>query len=270
MSRIEQALEKAGQIKDSLPPAFDADRYNATCNHSAELLLEAPALQIQSRKLLAMNEKNSLVSEEYKKLRSLVLAKTRKAPFYNSLMITSTVSGEGKTLTAINLAMALAKAYDHTVLLVDADLRQPTLHQLFGIAPEVGLIQCLQNDLPLHKALIKTGIGKLVILPAGGVFHNPAELLSSERMKKIVQELKERYQDRYILFDTPPVLPFADAQVLATAVDGTLFVVREGKSALAEVKKAMDTVQDANPLGVIGVVYNGSRLLPPKKHVGYY
>ena len=271
MSRIEQALEKtAAARKRQIAPVAPIDPMSGKTpaeSHSMDALLKTPPLKINNPMLAAMYDNHDAASEEYNKLRSLIITLTQGDEFYNTLMVTSTIGEEGKTLTAINLAIALAKGYDNTVLLVDADLRRPSLHKLLGLKPEVGLIQCLTENIPLSQALIKTGIGKLVILPSGGTFSNPVELLASNQTKELIGELKNRYPERYVIFDTPPILPFADAQVLAPAVDGIIFVVREGKAKLKDVKEAIRSLHDTN---LLGVVYNDVRLYTKKQHYYYY
>lgn len=254
MSRIEQALQKAASSR-------------ARIYSSPKAPLDTVPAIVDNPMLAAMRGNSDVVSEEYNKLRSLIGVLTQGEQFNNALLVSSSVSEEGKSLTAINLAIAIAKDYDHTVLLVDTDFRRPSLHKFLGIEPEIGLIQCLKDNIPISQALINTGIGKLVLLPAGGYVTEPVEILSSNRMKEVVNELKNRYSDRYVIFDTPPVLPFADAQVLAPAVDGVIFVVREGKAKAKDVQKAVQTLNGTN---LLGVVYNDTHSFKKKKHYYYY
>ena len=269
MSRIEQALEKAAlSRKTQLPPAAPVIDKTPLVNSSVDKFPETPPLKVNNPMLAAMRGTFDGASEEYNKLRSLVVELSQGEKFNNTLMVSSTISEEGKSLTALNLAIAIAKSYDHTVLLVDTDFRRPSLHKFLGIEPEVGLIQCLNDDVPISQALIKTGIGKLVLLPAGGTVSEPVEMLSSKRMKEVVLELKNRYPERFVIFDTPPVLPFADAQVLAPAVDGVIFVVREGKAKTRDIKKAIQTLHSTN---LLGIVYNDvHRVMKKKDHYYYY
>ncbi|MCF6177925.1 MAG: XrtA-associated tyrosine autokinase [Geopsychrobacter sp.] len=279
MSRIVKALEKAAQIKKASTQVAVAAKVEAMRPlptgqaftvkpivaapvsavrdlpgaQNMERLLETEPLMINNPLLACTSESDSPVCEEYNKLRAQIFKLTKNQGFQNTLMVTSTVDNEGKTLTAINLAIAIAKEYDHTVLLVDADLRRPSVHRYLDLKPEVGLIQCVKDRVPLQDALIKTGIGKLVVLPAGGMFSNPVEFLASNQMKALIHELKNKYPDRYIIFDTPPALNFADAQVLASAVDGVLFVAREGAASPAQIKKAISSLSDSN---LLGIVYN--------------
>ena len=276
MSRIEQALEKAASSRGAgdnhkLPVDLAAVKVPPIKSSSAkpdiEKLLDTTPLNINNPMLVTLRENNDIVSEEYNKLRSLIVELTEGEKFNNTIMVSSTVGEEAKSLTALNLAIAIAKGYDHTVLLVDTDFRRPSLHKLLGIKPEVGLIQCLKDNVPISRALIKTGIGKLVFLPAGGTISKPVELLSSNRMKEVVNELKNRYLERYVIFDTPPVLPFADAQVMAPIVDGVIFVVREGKAKAHDIKKALQTLHGTN---LLGTVYNDAHSYIKKKNYYYY
>ena len=261
MSRIEEALKKAArqrtdaQVESSarqvLPEA--AATPVTSVKQKVSALLDVVPLKIDHLMLATARDEKTAVVEEYNKLRSTLIALTSGDTFLNTIMVTSTVSEEGKTMTALNLAISLAKEHDHTVLLVDADLRRPSIHRYLDITPEFGLVHCLRDNLPIEKALIKTGIGKLVILPAGEAINDPVDLLASNRMKAIVKELKERYSERYVIFDTPPALPFADAGVLAGIVDTTLFVVREGKAKLEDI---VETLEELKRHHLLGVIYN--------------
>jgi len=271
MSRIEQALEKAARqnkrssVEISQPEPAPVDRTLSEPDNSD------PVAQISHKvdnpMFAALREKNDLIAEEYKKLRSLIIKLTKGDSFKNTLMVTSTVSGEGKSLTALNLAFALAKEYDHSVLLVDTDLRRPSIHKYLGIDPEVGLIQCVKEKLPLNKALLMTGVGNMAILPAGGTLDDPVEFLSSNRMKEFINKLKTEYPDRYIIFDTPPMQPFADAYVLKDSIDSILFVVRERAVRLHLVKKVLSELKNSS---LLGVVYNDKHASSENSSYYYY
>ncbi|MDX1666714.1 MAG: XrtA-associated tyrosine autokinase [Saprospiraceae bacterium] len=279
MSRIEEALRKVsnrgavnGQ-KDRLPePQGELPRrgnLHVPQKKDMHKLLEVDEpIQLNNLLLLAGSDKEAkgAITEEFNKLKSSIIALTRGEKFLNTLMVTSTVSEEGKTITALNLAMAMAREHDHTVLLVDADLRRPSVCRYLGIESQYGLAHCLEEDVPIEKALIKTGIGKLVVLPAGKAIEDPVDLLSSSRMTEIIYELKGRYPDRYIIFDTPPAMPFADAKVLAAVLDGLLFVVRDGKVARDALQKTLDEIEKYN---LLGIVYNDVKSIVPKKDYYY-
>ncbi|MFN0040747.1 MAG: hypothetical protein ACKVP2_14645 [Burkholderiales bacterium] len=174
---------------------------------------------------------------------------------WNALAITSPGSREGKSLTAINVAISLGLEVDRTVLLVDADLRAPRIHRQFGLPDGPGLSDYLISDMPLENILIHPGLGRFVILPGGVPIRNSSELLGSEKMFQLVQELKGRYPARIVIFDLPPLLAAADALAFAPHVDAAVLVIEEGGTHREEVQRA------ANMLGttpLIGTVLNKS------------
>ncbi|NLC71461.1 MAG: polysaccharide biosynthesis tyrosine autokinase [Desulfuromonadaceae bacterium] len=286
MSRLENAIEKALKNRQeeidssrvavpsdspgppiSMPPEFLSG--SSEGKGERDKLLAGEPLKVSHPHLLVNQGDFRFLAEEYKKLKTVLMQMTRGEKFRNVLMMTSTVSGEGKTLTALNLGICLAQGMDHTALVVDADLRKPRVHEYLGLSSsEPGLIQCLSEDYPLEKALVKTGIGKLVVLPSGGTVANPVDLLSSKRMKEFVRELKGRYPDRYVLFDTTPILSFAESQYLASVMDGVIFVVREEKAKVNQVKMALELLKKTNNL--LGVVYNDSHLISKHDDNYYY
>jgi exopolysaccharide/PEP-CTERM locus tyrosine autokinase len=196
-----------------------------------------------------------------------MIIRATKSDFLNTLMVTSSVGGEGKTLTAINLAISMAQEIDHSILLVDADLRKPAIHHYLGISIEHGLSDYLSGDAELKDLLIRTGIGKLVFLPAGRKIENPVELLSSGRMRELIKELKHRYADRYIIIDTPPIMPFAEALAIGSYVDGVVFVVREGYAQRRTVEEAINLI---NSFKILGVVFNAAKIENLDGHYARY
>jgi protein-tyrosine kinase len=185
----------------------------------------------------------------YKVLRTKIQQLTQSKG-WNTVMITSPRAGEGKTLTAINLALTFSKAYNQTVLLVDCDLRKQNIHKTLGFQSEVGLIDYLVDDRPLKDVMIWPGIDKLTLISGGRTIQNSTELLGSPRMKELVQEIKSRYDDRYVLFDVPPVLGIADTLALIPYIDSIVMVVEEGQTSTREVQKAVE-------------------MLPPEKFLGF-
>jgi exopolysaccharide/PEP-CTERM locus tyrosine autokinase len=278
MSRIDKAIEKAtalrALVKDT-PLRGTLPKEGPPIKGSAQederpgphLLPGTPPLQINHPSIVSVSPDAQHVAEIYRKLKSVILHLTKGEPRRNTLLVTSSLSGEGKSITSINLACALARDYDHTVLLVDADLRKPSLHKYLNFEPKTGLLQCLKNNVPLSQALVKTGLGKLVVLPAGGVAEDPNELLASDQMKALVEEMKNRYPDRYIIFDTPPSCLFADSQVLSSHVDGVLFVVREG---VASPKQIRDSLEGLHGSKVLGAVYNDALRVERQNIYSYY
>jgi len=202
--------------------------------------------------LIAYGNADNPIAEEYRKLKSVLLRLT-KDEFRNTIMVTSAVSGEGKSVTSANLAVLLAREYGQTVLLVDSDLRRPSLHEYLGIEPRIGLADCLEDGIDAGKAIEKTGIPKLSFMSAGKKVENPGELLSSQRMKEFLLELKHRYQDRYIIIDTPPILLFSETQALSMLVDGVLVVIKEGGVTFKGITQMFEILKGA---AVLGIVYN--------------
>jgi len=170
---------------------------------------------------------------------------------WNTVMITSTLPGEGKTLTAINLALTFSKAYNQTVMLVDCDLRSQNINKVLGLQSNAALIECLIDGRPLQESITWPGIDKLTLMSGGRTIQNSAELLGSPRMQALVQEMKSRYDDRYVLFDVPPLLVGADALALAPHVDCIVMVVDEGTTSTKDVQKAVQMLPKDKFLGFV-------------------
>jgi protein-tyrosine kinase len=276
MSRIEEALERAMRIQDTevrpVPEAAAAAGANGRggalpAGYPGSARDTAPP-RVMNPALVAISDPTSPVAEEYRKLKEMVLKSTRAGDgFRNTLMVTSALAGEGKTVTSLNLAACLAQEYDHTVLVVDADLRKPSCAKYLGIEPGPGITDCLLKGTSLSEALIHTGIGKLVFLPAGSPVDNPAELFSSQRMKELLMEMKHRYPDRYIIIDTPPVLPFAETRTIGSIADGVLLVVKEGVPSQEEIRDSVDALRGAT---ILGIVYNQAELSGLGNHYSSY
>ncbi len=265
MSRIEQALEKAKKMREPDGHAGPAEKkvLPAMVRH----VMTNEAAQVNNPYLVTLTEPDSPIAEEYRKLKSMVVKLTKNGKLQNTIMVTSTLAEEGKSLTALNLAVSLAQEYDNTVLLVDADLRNPSLHKYLGVESKIGLADCLAHGISVEKALTRTAIDKLVLLPSGSRVSDPVELLLSNRMKELVKEIKHRYADRYVIFDAPPALPFAEAHSIGAAVDGVIFVIREGRAPLSNIKETLDMLKDTN---MLGVVYNDVRFDRFDSHYNYY
>jgi protein-tyrosine kinase len=186
----------------------------------------------------------------YKVLRTQLMQRTQ-ARGWNTIMITSARPGEGKTVTAINLAMTFAKAYSQTVLLMDCDLRQQKVYRYMGLAGEMGIIDHLVNGSPLKNMIIWPGIDKMTLISGGRTVNESTELLGSPKMKALIAEMKARYADRYLLLDAPPVLSGADALTLSVLVDGIVMVVESGKTPLKEIQEALALLPDEKFLGFV-------------------
>jgi protein-tyrosine kinase len=171
---------------------------------------------------------------------------------WNVLAVTSPGEDEGKTLTAINLAISIAREVDYTVLLVDANLRHPWMLEHLGLAHRKGLSDYLTDDTPISELLIKPGrVEHLVILPGGRPLVNSSEALNSPKMAQLVKDMKSRYHSRIIIFDLPPVLTSADALAFSPYVDAALLVIEEGVTQKHEIEHAIELLSSTNIIGTV-------------------
>jgi exopolysaccharide/PEP-CTERM locus tyrosine autokinase len=268
MSKIEKALERAKTM-----------RHTGQQQALDQVFVEVPVLDgsepvYAKTRVVALDkchlEKNRLltfldnpqVMDYYNVLRTQVLQRTRQKG-HNTLMMTSVLDGEGKTMTAINLAVSIAREVKQTVLLVDADLRNPRIHQYLGCDVKMGLADYLQEDASLAELLVNPGLAKMVVLPAGRPLHDSTEILGSPKMEKLVEEMKRRYPERYVIFDSPPVLTVSDALVLSSYVDGVILVVEAGRTHRDQIRKAVELLEERN---IVGLVMNKADGTPH----GYY
>jgi protein-tyrosine kinase len=194
-------------------------------------------------------------TDAYKILSTQVSQKLR-ANGWNTLAITSPGRREGKTLTAINLAISLATQFNQTALLVDADLRRPSVSDYFRLQPGPGLGDYLMSDTPIDELLIHPGVAGFVFLPSGAPLLNSSEALGWRRMADLVKEMKTRYPSRLVVFDLPPLLHTADVLALAPCIDAALLVVEEGKTLRGDVRRAEMLLTGTH---LIGTVLNKSR-----------
>lgn len=188
--------------------------------------------------------------QHYKMLRTRV-SQLMQEKGLRTIMITSIRPGEGKSVTSINLALTFAKAYRQTVLLVDGDLRQQSIYRYMGIDSDRGLADYLANEVPLKELIIWPYVEQFTLISGGETVHDSAELLDSPRMKSLVGELKHRYADRCILFDSPPLLSGADAMTLVSLVDGVIIVVESGKTTYKEVEEGLALIPNEKRLGLM-------------------
>lgn len=193
----------------------------------------------------------SALAESFKMLRNQVLQRMR-ADGHRLLAVTSPRRMEGKSLTAVNLALAIAADYDSAVLLVDADLTGQGLQSMFGLDGARGLSDHLTHGVPIHELLVNPGVARFVLLPAGQQpVLNSAELLATRAVQQLVSEMKQRYQDRYIIVDLPPLLDTADALAFLPQVDTTLVVVEEHTTTLPDMESMTDMLAPFNLLGTV-------------------
>lgn len=262
MGKFSTALEK-GEQEDSYTQESNGDWLQAekpedhehpspNQPHPTNLSIQPTSNPWDARLFKAINQDISL-PEIFKVLRSRILNPQNTDRPIKSVMITSAVPREGKSFITANLGISLAQGMDQHSLLVDCDLRRPSLAKLFGISGSSGLVDYLRDNSPLPHLINKTAVNKLSIIPSGRPPLNPAELLSSAKMKALAKELSRRYDDRIIIFDTPPIMVAAESSILASLVDGVILVVREGVSKKTEIQKAIDSIGKNK---ILGMVYN--------------
>ena len=233
--------------------------------------VEIDLTRLRRQGFLTPDEGRSRLAEEMRQIKRAVLKNVEadehlRVEDANLIMVTSSLPGEGKSFTAINLAISIAMELDKRVLLVDADVAKPSLHRYLGIEARHGLIDYLTDPhAELHQFLLKTNIPKLTLLPAGSTHQYATELLASGRMRALVEELQGRYPDRVVIFDSPPVLLTNEARVLASLVGQILVVVEAEHTPQETVKEALAAIADEEK--VIGLVLNKNRR---KSGGGYY
>ena len=164
----------------------------------------------------------------------------------NLIMVSSALPGEGKSFTSLNLALSIAAELDHTVLLVDADVARPSMPRMLGLDPErKGLLDVLNGEAAMAEAIVRTNVPKLSILPSGKPRAYATEMLGSESMSRLLEEMAGRYSDRIIIFDSPPLLLTTESRVLASHMGQLVMVVEAGQTLRSEVKAALATVENA-------------------------
>ncbi|GFM37327.1 XrtA-associated tyrosine autokinase [Desulfovibrio psychrotolerans] len=279
MSRIEEALSRAAERRlemagaasgieaGAVPVMAQVPRVSSFAKTFTHFEEEVPERLKHQHMLVTLNDPAGHAAEEYRKLKESIVNISKKKGFRNTLMITSSSVGEGKSVTSVNLAISLAQEMDFTVLLIDADLRRPTCHTLLNLDNEKGLSDFLLGATDVSSLICKTGVGKLSFMPAGKATPNPGELLASNRMVSLLEEVKHRYPDRFVLIDTPPALPFAETRSLSRMVDGAVLVIREGASSQKDIAETVEALRETSIYGT--VLNQASNRNWMKKH-GYY
>ena len=260
MEKIKQAIDKAKQerlqgsgargnnVHESDLGELSTIEYTKTKSVSS-----SPSLMRENRLVSSME--SGIYTDALKILSTQVLQRMEENN-WGSVAVTSPKEKAGKTTIAINLGLSIAREVGYTVLVVDANLRDPSIHKYFGIKPKYGLADYLQEDIDLSDVLINPkGIGHFVILPAGNPVRSSSELLGSPKMCSLVDELTARYPKRIIIFDLPSVLDTADTLSFAPCVDGMLVVVEDGETGAVDLKNSVEMLSVTN---VIGTVLNKS------------
>jgi exopolysaccharide/PEP-CTERM locus tyrosine autokinase len=291
MGKISRALEKSQEgispeeANDGRTPLLDQQPMQAKPGSAPEET-EQPKTQAGNidlpeisgstnrewdERLLKVAGFSGILSESFRVLRTRILHPVEDEKKIKTVLVTSTAPEEGKSFVTANLGISLARGMDQHCLVVDCDLRRPALADLLGMGRNPGLADYLQNTHSIAQMIQKTSVDKLSILASGNPPVNPSELLTSGRMQGLVQELASRYDDRIIIFDSPPVKVASETMILAQQVDSVVLVVRWGSSGREHVKKI---IEDIGREKIVGIVFNGykSNIIESKmiKYSNYY
>ncbi|MBC7359381.1 MAG: polysaccharide biosynthesis tyrosine autokinase [Desulfacinum sp.] len=217
-----------------------------------------PSLPASPGGLVVLDEPGSPTAECFRFLRS-VLVRPMEGDPPRTILVTSPLIGDGKTYVASNLAAAISQGLDEWVLLMDCDLRYPRLDRVFGLdGGHRGLSTYLTSDTPLDRLLRKTPVHKLTILPGGNSTHQPTELLTSEKMLRLIREVRDRYPDRFVVMDSTPLELAPETFVIANEVDAVILVVRRGRTPRNAVRNAVNRIRREKLLGVVFNDYDKS------------
>jgi protein-tyrosine kinase len=256
-SKIYLALEKADlEIKEAghdeilfVPPTISGQGERPARKVTSQGDGKAPEKSL-SQPLHSVFTTEFVAAEQFRKLRTHII-RTDSSGSTKTIMVTSAVQGEGKSFVATNLAIGFAQDFDLHSLLVDCDLRNPSLAPRFGFQNKRGIADYLVGTEDISAFLIKTNLDKLSLLTCGSIQGNPSELMGSNKMASLVKELKSRYSDRFIIFDSTPLLATSEAEILTKLVDGIIVVVRAGKTPRETVEQAMALLGKDKILGVV-------------------
>ena len=248
-------------------PVPDVREENVVSSRRVELDLA----MLESTGIVTPNAPRSHIADEYRVIKRPLISNAmgRGAAALahgNLIMVTSAVSGEGKSFTSVNLAMSIAAELDHTVMLVDADVARPSVLRMLGLPDGPGLLDLLEGKAEMSGVLMKTNIDKLTILPSGTPHARATELLASGAMRLLLDDISRRYPDRIVIFDSPPLLLTTESRVLATHMGQVVVVVEAERTTHASIRQALATIESC-PVKMN--VLNKSRRSGPGSYYGY-
>jgi capsular exopolysaccharide synthesis family protein len=255
VGKIFEALEKSnfedsGVHKDKAAPDIVSGK-TFTVSPS---LFEERQVSFEYKKidenLITISKPYGIEAEQFKKLRTALLFPNNGTP-PRSILVTSAIPDEGKSFVAANLAVSIAQNIDKHVLLMDCDLRLPTIHTCFGFEKEPGLCEYLSGEQALDTLFLRSVVDKLTILPGGGPVSNPSELLSSDQMSNLLINLPAEYSNRYIVIDSPPPQLTSETAALAKQVDAVLLVIKHGTTRREHIADLIDVLGKDKIIGVV-------------------
>ena len=261
-------VEVKDAAKSSEVPLTTPQAQSAAISRTVHIDLD----MLAAKGMVTPDQPRTAIAEEFRVIkRPLLRNATDAGPARianaNLIMVTSAMPGEGKTFSAINLAISMAMELDYTVLLVDADVSRPSVFRQLGLPPERGLMDVLAGEVTdLSDVLLRTNIEKLSLLPAGMPHSRATELLASENMNRLLKQMATRYSDRIIVFDSPPLLLTTESRVLATHMGQVVVVVESERTTHSSVKQALATIESC-PIKLM--MLNKSRHSGPGSYYGY-
>lgn len=281
-SKTTQVPLQVGDASSSIPLSSELDRapksasgQDAKTRDTAHTVkrIEIDLDGLHDKGVVTPHHTKSLVAEQFRLIKRPLLSnafnENSGIKHGNLIMVTSSLAGEGKSFCSINLAMSIAMEMDHRVLLVDADVARPSIPRTLGFNPEMpGLLDViLDPKLAVSDILIKTNVEKLTLIPAGARHAHATELLASQSMHAILAELAQRYHDRIVIFDSPPLLLTSEARVLASQMGQIVLVVEAERTTQQTVKEALQQIESCD---VVNLIYNKARTSHNAGYYGYY
>jgi protein-tyrosine kinase len=277
-SLVEQAIDaaesRAVKAEPTLyvPPSGGDAQASATASAHVKIV-DLNLSRLKKMGAITPDAERSQLAEEFRLIKRPLIANafglgTPKVNNGNLIMVTSSLPGEGKTFTALNLAISMAMEMERTVLLVDADVARPRLMEYLGIRVDKGLLDVLRDpQVSMSDVMMQTSIPNLRLLPAGQTYKRATELLASTSMTRLVEEMARRYPDRIIVFDSPPLLSTSEANVLATHMGQIVMVVESEKTSEDALREALRQIESCE---VVGMVLNKSVPIAGTEYYGYY
>jgi receptor protein-tyrosine kinase len=266
---VAEAVAPRAPSSQPSPAARDIRRSDGREQNRIEIDLE----RLKARGFVTPDAPKSQIADEFRVIKRPIIHNARRAGASairngNLIMVTSALPGEGKTFTAVNLALSVAMELDTTVLLVDGDVAHPELPRVLGTPGSPGLLELLTSyELDVSDAIVRTNVENLSVLPAGAHHRRATELLASEQMAVVLHELGMRYPDRIVIFDSPPLLPTTEARALASHMGQIVMVVAADSTRQHAVNLALDTIESCE---IVLMMLNKADKTDVGTYYGYY
>lgn len=260
--RAIESKEETAAVREKIAPVDKSAKTLVPESTTPKLKPKRLALNFDKLRhygIITPEDKKTAITEQFRVIKRPLLLNSfnKEVKNGNLIMVTSSLAGEGKSFCAVNLAMSIAMEMDHTVLLVDADVARPMVPKILGLGTDKGLLDVLLDDkLDMTEVLIKTNIEKLSVLTAGRPQPNANELLASQSMGLLLKELVQRYEDRIIIFDSPPLLQTSEARVLANQMGQIVLVVEAEKTTQQTVREALRQIETCE---IVTLIYNKAK-----------